>query len=74
MPKISASGYDRETDNLTMQLKRAMTDHHMTQAGMARLLKVDQSGISRYLTNIDNMSVGRFRMMAKLLGLTVKLE
>ena len=51
-------------------LKAAQAAQGMTQSDVARRMKVSQTQVSRWLGNPDAMTLGTFRVLCKVLGVS----
>lgn len=66
--------YGEPIDGITGKIRTAMMEKHITQAQMAKELKTDQSTVSRSLSDLGSMKVGRFLTMLQLLDMDIQVS
>lgn len=60
----------KKQNKATLALKSAQVNRGMIQADVAKRMGVQQATVSRWYRDIDSMSVGEFRLLCKLLGVS----
>lgn len=58
------------SEKMCRAFKSAQTAKGYTQSDVARRLKVDQTTISRWYHNADEMSLGSFRLLCQVLAVS----
>lgn len=66
--------YGEPIDGMTNKIRDAMKEKRITQAQLAIELGTDQSTVSRSLSDIGSMKVGKFLTMLKLLDMDIQVS
>lgn len=61
---------DTRSGRMRNALKAAQAAQGMTQSDVAKRMKVSQTQVSRWLSSPDNMTLGNFRVLCKVLGVS----
>lgn len=71
MPKVVKSRYDEQTDSYIHAIKRGMADRDMSQKDLARKSQLSEPTVCRALRDLDHLSFGNLRAMAKAVGVEI---
>ena len=63
--------YDRQTENYIRAIKRGMVDRNMSQKDLAKKSLLSEPTVSRALRDLDHLSFGNLRAMAKAVGVEI---
>ena len=71
MPKVVKSVYDRQTEDYIHTIKKGMVEKDMTQKDLARKSQLSEPTVCRALRDLDHLSFGNLRAMAKAVGVEI---
>ena len=71
MPKVVKSVYDRQTEDYIHTIKKGMVNKDMTQKDLAKKSQLSEPTICRALRDLDHLSFGNLRAMAKAVGVEI---
>lgn len=63
-----------DSSEITKTIKKAMIDRGMNQKSLAKSMDKSSGTVSKWFSDIDCMRLGDLRMIARKLGLTIKIE
>lgn len=71
MPKLIKGEYDKRTEDIESAFRSAMAMRRISQAKLAKKLKISQSMVSKRLSNIEDVKLSDIREIAKELGVSI---
>lgn len=71
MPKLIKGEYDKQTEDIESAFRSAMAIRRMSQAKLAKKLKISQGMVSKRLSNIEDVKLSDIREIAKELGVSI---
>lgn len=71
MPKVVKSVYDRQTEDYIHTIKKGMVNKDMTQKDLAKKSQLSEPTVCRALRDLDHLSFGNLRAMAKAVGVEI---
>lgn len=75
MPKTDLrTQYEKETDDFVLTIKYGMANKKMKQKDLAKKARLSEPTVSRGLKNIDHMTFGNLRAIAKAAGVEIILR